>query len=145
MVDTKHQATDLLRKNNFTRDEWNNLLQLWNIRHFSSVCCPHNFSSASCPNTMAKRMQQGHGEERIVTKSKPTLNQVSKTEASFSCVLSPNASNRAGILRAPGQQGLILQESTGKPVARDSTQNDAASSSQVRQKMQNEPRSSKLS
>ena len=72
-------------------------------------------------------------------------NLVTKTEASSSTVLSPNASNRSGILRAPSQQGLILQESTGKPVARDSTQNDAASSSQVWQKMQNEPRSSKLS
>ena len=60
---------------------------------------------------MAKRMQQGHGEEIILA--------------------SPNASNRMGILRTPGQKGLILQESTGKPVARDSNQNDAASSSQV--------------
>ena len=46
-------------------------------------------------------------------------------------MLSPNASNRRGILRAPTEKGFILQESTEKPVARDSKQNDAASSSQV--------------
>ena len=83
---------------------------------------------------MAKRVQQGHGEEIILAKSKPTLNLVSKTEASSSTLLSPNASNRMGILRALGQKGWILQKSTEKPVARDSNQNDAASSSQVWQK-----------
>ena len=72
--------------------------------------------------------------ERIVAKSKPTLNLVSKTEASSSTVLSPNASNRPEIPRAPGQKGVILQESTGKPVAREPNQKDAASSSQVWQK-----------
>ena len=88
-------------------------------------------SSASCPQTMAKRMQQGHGEELIVAQSKPTLNLVTKTEASSSTLLSPNASNHPGILRAPIQKGLILQEGTGTG---DPNQNDAASSSQVWQK-----------
>ena len=72
----------------------NNLLHLCNISHFSSVCCSQNFSSASCPNTMAKRMQQGHGEERIVAKSKPTLNLVSKTEASSSTVRRDDSTRR---------------------------------------------------
>ena len=71
---------------------------------------------------MSKIMQQGHGEERNVAKSKPTLNLVSKTEASSSIVLSPNASNRPKILRALRQKGLILQESTEKPPSRDSNQ-----------------------
>ena len=83
---------------------------------------------------MAKRVQQGTGEERIVAKSKPTLNLVSKTEASSSTVLSANASNRPAILRAPSQKGLILLERMEKPEARDSNQKDAASSSQVWQK-----------
>ena len=48
-VDTKHQLADILIKGNFTRDEWNNLLHLCNISHFSSVCCSQNFSSGSCP------------------------------------------------------------------------------------------------
>ena len=33
-VDTKQQLADILTKENFTRDEWNNLLHLFNISHF---------------------------------------------------------------------------------------------------------------
>ena len=56
-IDTKHQLADMLTKGNFTRDEWNNLLLLFNISHFSSTCCTKNFSLISC-STMAKRMQK---------------------------------------------------------------------------------------
>ena len=42
-IDTKHQLGDMLTKGNFTRDEWNNLLHLLNISHFSSSCCTKNF------------------------------------------------------------------------------------------------------
>ena len=38
-IDTKHQLADILTKGNFTRDEWNNLLPLFNISHFRSACC----------------------------------------------------------------------------------------------------------
>ena len=34
-IDTKNQLADILTKGNFTRDEWNHLLCLFNIRHFS--------------------------------------------------------------------------------------------------------------
>ena len=34
-IDTRNQLTDLLTKGNFTRDEWNHLLCLSNISHFS--------------------------------------------------------------------------------------------------------------
>ena len=34
-IDTKNQLADMLTKGNFTRDEWNNLLCLFNISHFS--------------------------------------------------------------------------------------------------------------
>ena len=52
------------------------------------------FSSASRSETMSKRMPQGTGEERIVAKSKPTLNFVSQTATSsltapsFECIQS---------------------------------------------------------
>ena len=36
-INTKHQVADTLTKGNFTRDEWNNLLHLLNISHFSSL------------------------------------------------------------------------------------------------------------
>ena len=34
-IDTKNQLADILTKGNFTRDEWNHLLCLFNISHFS--------------------------------------------------------------------------------------------------------------
>ena len=60
-IDTKNQLTDILTKGNFTRAEWNLLLCLSNISHFSSTVC-----SAA----MAKRAQQGSGEERVTAKNR---------------------------------------------------------------------------
>ena len=68
-VDTKHQLADMLTKGNFTRDEWNNLLHLFKVIDFSFLCCSQNFSLTSCTKTMAKRMQEPEGEERIVVQS----------------------------------------------------------------------------
>ena len=51
-IDTKNQLADILTKGNFTRDEWNHLLTLFNISHFSST---------SCIAAMAKRAQQESG------------------------------------------------------------------------------------
>ena len=64
-IDTKNQLADILTKGNFTRDEWNHLLNLFNISHLSSPVC-----SAA----MAKRAQQESGEERVTAKSRPMLN-----------------------------------------------------------------------
>ena len=42
-IDTKNQLADILTKGSFTSDEWNHLLSLFNINHFSStvslLCC----------------------------------------------------------------------------------------------------------
>ena len=51
-IDTKNQLADILTKGSFTRDEWNHLLCLFNISHFSSTVCS---------DTMAKRSQQDSG------------------------------------------------------------------------------------
>ena len=53
-IDTKNQLADILTKGNFTRDEWNHLLCLFNISHFSSTVCSE---------AMTKRVQQDSGEE----------------------------------------------------------------------------------
>ena len=71
-IDSKRQLADILTKGNFTRDEWNNLLHLFTISHFSLLRCSQNFSLTSCTETMAKRMQEREGEDRMVDKSKPT-------------------------------------------------------------------------
>ena len=60
-IDTKNQLADILTKGNFTRDEWNHLLNLFNISHFSST---------ACTAVVAKRAQQGSGEERVTAKSR---------------------------------------------------------------------------
>ena len=56
----KTKLADIPTKGNFTREEWNHLLCLFNISHFSS---------AVCSDTMAKRSQQDSGEERVTGKS----------------------------------------------------------------------------
>ena len=62
-IDTKHQLADILTKGNSTSDEWNNLLHLFNISHFSSTCCAENSSLISCPKKMAKRVQEQKEEK----------------------------------------------------------------------------------
>ena len=100
-IDTKHQLTDSLTKGNFTRDEWDNLLHLFNISHFSSTCCSLNFSLTSCPEKIAKRMWEQKGEERSVAKSKMNLS--SHVPASSSTAKIPIASESPGILTATGK------------------------------------------
>ena len=113
-VDTKHQLADILTKGNFTHDEWNNLLYLFHISHFDSLCCAQNVSLTSCTKTMAKRMQEQEGEERIVAKSKPTMNLAFIVSTSSSTVQNPIAPKGPWILKAPCRKDW---SSTGKLVA----------------------------
>ena len=69
-IDTKKQLADILTKRNFTRDEWNHLLTLFNIGLFSST---------ACTAAMAKRAQQGSGEERVTAQSRPMMNLTART------------------------------------------------------------------
>ena len=68
-IDTKNELADILTKGNFTRDEWNHLLTLFNINHFSST---------DCLEVISKRTQEDAGEERVTAKSKPMMNMVSR-------------------------------------------------------------------
>ena len=81
---------------------------------------------------MSKRMQLGTGEERIVAKSKPTLNLVPRSVARSPTAPSSSASSRPGTLRGPSQEGSNLTAQCARKLAAGGTnQNDAASSSQV--------------
>ena len=82
-IDTKNQLADILTKGNFTRDEWNHLLTLFNISHFSST---------TCTAAMAKRAQQESGEERVTAKSRPMMNLTARTPS----VVSSSASSNPG-------------------------------------------------
>ena len=85
-IDTKNQLADILTKGKFTRDEWNHLLCLFNISHFSST---------DCSEVMSKRTQEDAGEERVTAKSKPMMNLVSRCSertpcrATFYCIRKP--------------------------------------------------------
>ena len=98
-IDTKNQLADILTKRNFTRDEWNHLLNLFNISHFSSTA----YTAA-----MAKRAQQGSGEERVTAKSRPMMNLIARMPSVVSSSTSLN----------PGGTSYGYQD-LGKSVASD--------------------------
>ena len=116
----------MLTKGKFTRDEWNNLLHLFNISHLSSLRCTRSFSLIGCI-TMAKRIQEQKEEERVVSKSRPAVMSMSYFIAtSASTASSPIAS------KSPGTSGA-----SGKPSSRmilEASSFDAASASQVKLK-----------
>ena len=105
-IDTKHQIANTLTKGHLTRDEWNNLLHLFNLRPFSSLCCAKNLSLLSCiAERMAKRMQEQKEENRIAAKSRPmVMNLTSSVATSSSPANSPIASRSPGILKASSRQ-----------------------------------------
>ena len=82
-IDTKNQLADILTKGNFSRDEWNHLLNLFNISHFSST---------ACTAAMAKRAQQESGE-CVVAKSRLMMNLTARMP---SVVSSSTSSNPGG-------------------------------------------------
>ena len=55
-VDTKNQIADMLTKGNFTRDEWNHLLRLFDIMKISMFFCSQ-FLSIRKPSTMSKSQE----------------------------------------------------------------------------------------
>ena len=79
-----------------------------------------NFSSASCPQTMSKIVQEGAGEERAMAKSKPMMNLVSKIVGKSSMSMSSSASNRLGALKAQSINVGLISPSAGRPVPQDS-------------------------
>ena len=80
-IDTKNQLADILTKGSFTRDEWNHLLTLFNISHFSST---------ACIAAMAKRAQQESGEGLVTAKSRPMMNLTARTPSFVSSSASSN-------------------------------------------------------
>ena len=85
-IDTKNQLADILTKRNFTRDEWNHLLCLFNISHFSSTVCY---------DTMAKRSQHDSGEERVTAKSRPMMNLIARAPSHVSSSTSVSPEKRS--------------------------------------------------
>ena len=105
-IDTKNQLADILTKGNFTRDEWNHLLTLFNVSHFSST---------ACIAAMAKRAQQESGEERVTAKSRPMMNLTARTPSFVSSSASSNPVRTSYGYQDPGKS-VPSDDRTGKPV-----------------------------
>ena len=97
-IDTKNQLADILTKGNFTRDECNHLLCLFNISHFSSI---NNLEA------MSKRTPEDAGEERVTAKSKPVMNLVSRYSVRDPNVLASTASESPGKTKSESQNVLL--------------------------------------
>ena len=117
-IDTKNQLADILTKGNFTRDEWNHLLCLFNISHFSST---------NCSEGMSTRTQKDSGEERVTAKSKPMMNLVSRCSERTPDVLTSTASQSPGKTRYESQ--LPLSSWKEQHLRTGRTVKDACSSS----------------
>ena len=91
-IDTKNQLADIPTKGNFTRDEWNHLLSLFNISHFSSTVCSE---------PMAKRLQQDSGEERVTAKSRPMMSLIARVPSNVSSSTSVSPGKRSYENRDP--------------------------------------------
>ena len=109
-IDTENQ--DILTTGNFTRDEWNHLLCLFNISHFSSI---------NCLEAMSKRTKEDAGEERVTAKSKPMMNLVSRYSLKDPNVFASTASGSLGKTKSDSQtvplSSLHVQQtSTVRPV-----------------------------
>ena len=109
--DTKNQLADMLTKGNFTRDEWNHLLCLFNISHFSST---------TCSEVLSKRTRKDSGEERVTAKPKPMMNLVSRCSVRNPDVLASTALQSPGKTRHESQLPLSSwneqQPRTGRTV-----------------------------
>ena len=103
-IDTKNQLADILTKGNFTRDEWNHLLTLFNISHFSST---------ACTAAMAKRAQQESGEERVTAKSRPMMNLTARMPSAVSSSASTNPGKISYGYQDPGKS-VVEDDRSGK-------------------------------
>ena len=111
-IDTKNQLADFLTKGDFTRDEWNHLLCLFNINHFSSII---NLEAIST------RTPEDAGEERVTAKSKPMMNLVSRYSMRDPNVLASTASESPEKTKSESQNVPLSswneqQPRTGRPV-----------------------------
>ena len=104
-IDTKNQLADILTKGNFTRDEWNHLLTLFNISHFSST---------ACIAAMAKRAQQESGEGRVRAKSRPMMKLTARTPSFVFSSASSNPGKTSHGYQDPERP--VLDDRTGQPV-----------------------------
>ena len=106
-IDTKNQLADILTKGNFTRDEWNHLLCLFNISHFSSTVSSE---------AMAKRVQQDSGGERVTAKSRPMMSLVARVPSNKPSSTSESPGKRSYGNQDPWSAKVEGEDRPGQPV-----------------------------
>ena len=105
-IDTKTQLADILTEGNFTRDEWNHMLCLFNISHFSPTVCSE---------AMEKRLQQDSGEERVTAKSRPVMSLVARVPSHVSSSTSESPGKRSYGNQNPWCTNAEKEERPGRP------------------------------
>ena len=106
-IDTKNQLAHMLTKGNFTRDEWNHLLCLFNICHFSSTVCSE---------VMAKRTQKKSGEERVTAKSKSMMSLIARAPSTLSFSASESPGKKSYGSQSPWSAKTEREDRTGQTV-----------------------------
>ena len=97
----------MLTKGNFTRDEWNHLLCLFNISHFSStVCC----------EVMSKRTQEESGEERVTAKSRPMMSFMPRAPGALLSSASESPVKTRYEIQSPLSMQAEKYDRTGNPL-----------------------------
>ena len=105
-IDSKFQLAVFLTKGNFTRDEWNHLLCMFNISHLSSTVCSE---------TMPKRLQQNSGEERVTAKSRPMMSFIARVPSNVSSSTSVSPVKRSYGNQDPRIMNAEKEERRGRP------------------------------
>ena len=106
-IDTKNQLADMLTNRNFTRDEWNHLLCLFNISRFSSTVCS---------DAMSKRKQKESGEERVTAKSRRMMSLIARALSTLSSSASENPAKRSYESHSPLSANAKMDDRTERPV-----------------------------
>ena len=85
---------------------WNHLLCLFNISHFSSTVCSE---------TTAKRLQQDSGEERVTAKSRPMMSLIARVPSNVSSSTSVSPGKRSHGHQNPWSTIAEKEERPGRP------------------------------
>ena len=75
-IDTKNQLANILTNENFTRDEWNHLLSLFDIIHFSSTKCSEVMSKRTQKRNQVKKESHSKVKTNDEFDCKGSLNSV---------------------------------------------------------------------
>ena len=102
----------MLTKGNFTRDEWNHFLCLFNINHFSST---NRFSK------MSKGTQEESGEEKVTAESRPMINLIARAPSNLSLSASESPVKKCVQSQSPWSTQAEKYDKTGQLVGQCTT------------------------